>query len=52
MKTKDDDLQGFVWGVALGMCAQVVDVGFQVVQYSLLKEIGFALQQDHVHEVA
>ena len=34
------------------MCAQVVDVGFQVVQYSLLKEIGSALQRDHVHEVA
>ena len=51
MKTKDDDLQGFVQIVALGRRAHVVDVGFQVVQYSLLEEIGFALQRDHVHEV-
>ena len=51
MKTKDDDLQGFVQIIALGRRAQVVDVGFRVVRYSLLKEIGFALQRDRVHEV-
>ena len=51
MKTRDDDLQDFVQRIALSRRAQVVDVGFRVVRYSLIEQIGFSLQQDHVHEV-
>jgi hypothetical protein len=51
MKTKDNNLQGFVRRVAPGRPTRVVDVGFRIVRYSLLEKIGFALQRDHVHEV-
>ena len=51
MKTKHN-IQCFMRRVCLGSGhTRMVDVGLQIVQYVLLKEVGFVLQRDHIHEV-